>query len=321
MEVFYLMKRCVLLDPEAEAVCEQSAVPPLIFQLPPTQGRNVLEDAQNTPVCMFPAEISRLHMSTRGWGEIPLFVVTPKPPAQLRHVILYLHGGGWVFGSFHTHEKLIRELSARTHSLILFPEYTRSPEAKYPVAMEQCYYLLSHMYGLLQSWNPAFCSLPLTVAGDSAGGNLAIAMAFLSRQREGPCIERELLYYPVTNACFDTVSYRQFASGYYLYRAGMQWFWQQYTTCAADQKQITASPLLADDEDLKDFPRTMIVGGQADVLRSEGELFAKKLRCAGVSVTSLRVQGTIHDFVMLHALDSSNACRVAMDATVGWMDR
>lgn len=315
------MKRCVRLDPEAEAFCAQAAVPPLIFQLPPAQGRKVLESAQNMPVHMLPAEISMFCIDTGCWGQILLYLVAPHPPTQPCHLMLYLHGGGWVYGSFHTHEKLIRELAVRTHALIVFPEYTRAPEAKYPVAMEQCYFVLSHLHGILREWNPALCSLPLTVAGDSAGGCLAIAMAFLTKQREGPCIKRELLYYPVTNACFETASYRQFATGYYLYRAGMQWFWQQYAPKPSDRGQITASPLSAETEFLQGFPETMIVNGQADVLRSEGELFAKKLRCAGVSVTALRVQGTIHDFVMLNALDASNACRVAMDATVGWMQR
>lgn len=150
---------------------------------------------------------------------------------------------------------------------------------------------------------------------------MAVAMALMTRERKGIRIHKELLYYPVTNACFCTQSYRQFAEDYYLYRAGMMWFWDQYTGCQADRRRITASPLRAGAEELRGFPGTMIINGQADVLRSEGEAFGEKLRRAGADVTALRIQGTIHDFVMLNALDQTNACRAAMDASTAWINR
>lgn len=314
------MKRCVPLEPAAEDVCNKSSVPPLIFQLPPEQGRKVLEEAQDTPVYKYPANISSDCVNTGIWGSIPVYFITPKD-GKIKNIIFYIHGAGWVFGSFHTHEKLVRELSARTNSLIVFPEYSRSPEAKYPTAIEQCYFILSHLEEIIGNrFSIASCPA-LTVAGDSVGGNMAIAMVFMSLMRHGPCIHKLLLYYPVTNACFNTPSYQQFATDYYLYRDGMKWFWQQYTSSAKDRNQITASPLRADIDCLKCFPRTMIINGQADVLRSEGEAFGEKLRYAGVDVTAIRVQGTIHDFVMLNALDQTNACRTAMDASTGWINR
>ncbi len=150
---------------------------------------------------------------------------------------------------------------------------------------------------------------------------MAIAMVLMSAMRYGPCIHKLLLYYPVTNACFDTPSYYYFATNYYLYREGMKWFWQQYTDSMKARSQITASPLRAGIDCPKCFPPTMIINGQADVLRSEGEAFGERLRCAGVEVTALRVQGTIHDFVMLNALDQTNACRTAMDASTEWVNR
>lgn len=314
------MKRSVPLEPAAEAVCNQSAIPPLIFQLPPEQGRRILENAQDTPVYKYPADISSSEINTGQWGRIPVYFTAPRMESNIRNVIFYIHGAGWVFGSFHTHEKLVRELSARTKSLVVFPEYTRSPEAKYPTAIEQCYFVLSHLWEVIGSRCPDAKRNTLTVAGDSVGGNMAIAMALMSKMRGGPSIHKLLLYYPVTNACFDTPSYRQFAVNYYLYRAGMKWFWRQYTTCMDDRNQITASPLRASLRQLKHLPDTMIINGQADVLRSEGEAFGEKLRCAGVDVTAIRVQGTIHDFVMLNALDQTNACRTAMDASVTWIN-
>ena len=228
------MKRCVPLEPAAEDVCNQSSVPPLIFQLPPEQGRKVLEDAQDIPVYKYPANISYACINTGIWVSIPVYFIVPKD-RRIRNIIFYIHGGGWVFGSFHTHEKLVRELSARTDSLVVFPEYSRSPEAKYPTAIEQCYF---------------------TAAGNSAGGNMAIAMALMSWMRHGPGIHRLLLYYPVTNACFDTPSYCQFATNYYLYREGMKWFWKQYTNSMEDRNQITVSLLQAGIDCLKCLPQT-----------------------------------------------------------------
>lgn len=322
------MKRCIPLEPAAEALCRETDTPPFIFQLPPGQGREILEKVQDEPVYKYPAEISDRRIHTGRWGEIPLYLVRSRSQEPVKDIIFYIHGAGWVFGSFHTHEKLVRELAARTNSLVIFPEYSRSPEAKYPTAIEQCYFILSNIRGILQTWDnienfevsAAACN-SLIVAGDSVGGNMAIAMVLLAKERKGPDIEKLLLYYPVTNAYFDTPSYRQFAMGYYLYRAGMQWFWNQYTTCEADRRQITASPLRADPQCFEGFPPTMIINGQADVLRSEGEAFGEKLRCAGVEVTALRVQGIIHDFVMLNSLNETNACRIAMDASTEWMKR
>ena len=313
------MKRSVPLEPAAEAVCDQSAVPPLIFQLPPKQGRKILEDAQSAPVHLYPAEVSSHKIDTGKWGEIPVYFVAPHTAPYPQTVIFYIHGGGWVFGSFHTHEKLVRELSARTNSLVVFPEYTRSPEAKYPVAIEQCYFVLSHLWEILEDQHAAVKQEALTLAGDSVGGNMAIAMLLMKSPHPIPQVQKLLLYYPVTNACFDTMSYRCFAVNYYLYRAGMQWFWDQYAPCIADRTDITASPLRAGLDCLKNFPDTMIINGQADVLRSEGEAFGEKLRRAGANVTALRVQGTIHDFVMLNALDQTNATRIAMDASTAWL--
>lgn len=314
------MKRCVPLEEAAEAVCNQSAVPPLIFQLPPAQGREVLEQAQDAPVYKYPANIAACTIDTGSWGAIPVYFISPQCPLPIQNVIFFIHGAGWVFGSFHTHEKLVRELAARTNSLVVFPEYSRSPEAKYPTAIEQCYSILSRLWDILSPSFPDIDRRTLTVAGDSVGGNMTIAMTLMAKMRGGPYIQKQLLYYPVTNACFDTPSYCKFAVDYYLYRAGMQWFWQQYTSCEAERSQITASPLRADTQILKGLPEAMIINGQADVLRSEGEAYAEKLRCAGVEVTAIRVQGIIHDFVMLNSLDQTNACRTAMDASTAWIN-
>lgn len=315
------MRRRISLEPEAIKVCEANSVPPFIFQLPPAKGREVLEKAQNTPVHMYPAQIQQTVVDTGNWGKIRVFAVMPEEGQCLEDVIFYIHGAGWVFGSFHTHEKLVRELAARTKSVVIFPEYSRAPEAKYPIAIEQCYYLLCMLSELAKQFGFEMNQNTLTVAGDSVGGNMTIAMTLMAKYRKGPYIQKQLLYYPVTNAYFNTNSYCQFAVDYYLYRAGMMWFWNQYTMSEKERNQITTSPLRASAEHLQGLPDAMILNGEADVLRDEGEAYARKLREAGVPVTAMRFQGIIHDFVMLNALDQTKACRAAMDVSVSWINR
>lgn len=315
------MRRRISLEPEAIKVCEANSVPPFIFQLPPAKGREILEKVQNTPVYMYPAQIQQTLVDTRNWGKVRVFAVIPEEVSCFGNVIFYIHGAGWVFGSFHTHEKLVRELAARTKSVVIFPEYSRAPEAKYPIAIEQCYYLLCMLPELAKQFGFEINQNTLTVAGDSVGGNMTIAMTLMAKYQKGPYIQKQLLYYPVTNACLNTNSYCQFAVDYYLYRAGMMWFWNEYTMSNRERNQITASPLRATQEQLLSLPEAMILNGEADVLRDEGEAYARKLREAGVPVTAMRFQGMIHDFVMLNELDQTKACRAAMDVSVSWINR
>lgn len=315
------MKRSVLLEEAAEMVCDVSSVPPLIFQLPPEEGRKRLDEAQNEPVQKYPAEISVTQVSTGRWGRINLYIVRPVCNTEAANAIFYIHGAGWVFGNFHTHEKLVRELAARTNSVVFFPEYSLSPEAKFPTAIEQCYFVLCRLR-LIAEHIGCHCRYDtLTVAGDSVGGNMATVMTLLAKFRRGPRIHKQLLYYPVTNANFQTPSYLKFATDYYLYRQGMMWFWDQYTQNLDQRREITAAPLLASLEQLRGLPDAMIINGEADVLRSEGEAYARNLREAGVKVTAARFQAIIHDFVMLNSLDATQACRGAMDLSTEWINR
>jgi len=315
------MRRCVQLEQAAERVCNESAIPPLIFQLPPKQGRERLDKAQDTPVFLYPASITSAQVDTGDYGLVTVYSIRPENISGTPNVIYYIHGAGWVFGNLHTHEKLVRELAARTNSIVFFPEYSLSPEAKYPTAVEQCYFILQKLPEIARSMNLPINLDTLTIAGDSVGGNMATVMTILTKFRNGRRIHKQLLYYPVTNAEFNTCSYREFACDYYLYRAGMIWFWNQYTTSGRQRCEITASPLRATTEQLRDLPQAMIINGEADVLRDEGEAYARKLRAAGVEVTALRFQAIIHDFVMLNALNATQACRGAMDASTEWLNQ
>lgn len=144
------MNEKVVLEKAACEVSKQSAKPPFIFQLPVAEGRRKLEEAQDMPVYLYPVEIEVDCIDTMGYGSIPVYIVIPSYYEKVRNVIFYTHGAGWVFGSFHTHEKLVRELAYRTNSVIIFPEYTRSPEARSPVAIEQCYSILNQIPEILK---------------------------------------------------------------------------------------------------------------------------------------------------------------------------
>lgn len=315
------MNSKIVLEKAACEVAKKSSIPPLIFQLPPSQGRKVLEDAQNSLVYKYPSNIKINLVHTNKHGIINTYIVTPSYYKPIRNVIFYIHGAGWVFGSFHTHEKLVRELAYRTNSVIIFPEYTRSPEARFPVAIEQCYSILEQLPILLLSNNIVANIDTLTVAGDSVGGNMAIAMTLMSKFQNGPKIHKQLLYYPVTNDNFNTPSYLEFATGYYLYRDGMKWFWNQYEPNLNQRNSIYASPLKATSEQLHGLPDAMILNGEADVLRDEGKSYANKLRKACNNITAIQFQGIIHDFVMLNSLDQTNACRAAMDISTSWINQ
>ena len=166
-----------------EKVCDQSVIPPLIFQLPPWEGWKRLEEAQSTPVYMYPARVRTSRINTGKWSSVPIYFIESETVNPIRNVVFYIHGAGWVFGSFHTHEKLVRELAVRTDSMIVFPEYSRASEAKYPTTIEQCFYILCHLRELLGDDYPEIDWRTLTVAGDSVGDNMAIAMTLMVKMR------------------------------------------------------------------------------------------------------------------------------------------
>lgn len=311
------MSEKITLEPAAKNFSKANAPHPRIYELKPSEGRNLLEKVQSSPIEKYNVDIKDMLADTGKWGEINVRIIRPAGNYAKLPVIFYIHGAGWVFGSAHTHDKLVRELAVRTNSVIVFPEYTRSPEAKYPTAIEQNYAVLQQLPELAVSEN--FDVERLTVAGDSVGGNMATVMTLMTKQRQGLHINQQLLYYPVTDANFDTPSYNQFAENYYLTKEGMQWFWDQYTTDPQERTQATASPLRASLDDLKDLPDAMILNGEANVLRDEGEAYANKLREAGVGVTQVEFQGMIHDFVMINALDKTHATRAAMDLSTAWI--
>jgi acetyl esterase len=299
-----------VLEPAAQAFVEATANPPYLFDLGPEQGRKTVEAVQDGAGVEVPAaDVEELTFAGGPTGEVKVRILRPAGVTGPLPVLIYTHGAGWVFGDADTHDRLVRELTVRAHAATVFVEYDRSPEARYPVAVEQVYATLEWVAA--HGAGHRLDASRIAVAGDSVGGNMTAALTILAKRRSGPAIAAQLLFYPVTDASFDTGSYHQFAEGYFLRRDGMQWFWDQYTTDEAERAQITASPLRASTEDLAGLPEALVIVAEADVLRDEGEAYAAKLRAAGVPVTAVRYQGIIHDFVLLNALKDTHAARAA----------
>ncbi|MFJ5985591.1 alpha/beta hydrolase [Lentzea sp. NPDC092896] len=305
------MKRPVL-EPAAAEFAAATATPPFLFEIAPEEGRKAVDEVQSGPVDK--PEVDEQ------WVELDGFKVRVLKPAGVAGplpVILYIHGAGWVFGNAHTHDRLVRELAAGTGAAVVFPDYSLSPEARYPVAINQNYATARWIQtsGAAHGLDPS----RVAVAGDSVGGNMAAALTLQAKERGDVALKAQVLFYPVTDASFDTDSYLQFAEGYFLRRDGMQWFWDQYTTNPLERAEITASPLRATKEQLAGLPQALVITAEADVLRDEGEAYADKLREAGVPVTAVRYAGAIHDFVMLNALRGTHAAEGAITQAIAFL--
>jgi acetyl esterase len=295
-----------VLEPAAQAFAEATANPPYLFDLGPTDGRKVVDDVQSPETAVPGTEKETLTIPAGVSVSIfrPTGVDGPLP------VVFFIHGAGWVFGNDHTHGRLARELALGARAAVVFPNYTLSPEARYPSATQENY--AAAQWVVAHGAEHGLDASRIAVAGDSVGGNMAASLTLTAKARGDVTLAGQVLFYPVTNADFDTESYHQFAEGYFLRRDGMQWFWDQYTTDPAQRAEITASPLRASLDELAGLPPALVITGEADVLRDEGEAYAAKLRAAGVPVTAVRYQGIIHDFVMLNALRDTHAAGAAI---------
>ncbi|MFI1506064.1 alpha/beta hydrolase [Streptomyces sp. NPDC020597] len=304
-----------VLEPQAAAFAEATADPPYLFDLGPVEGRKAVDEVQSGEIAKPAVDEEWVTVAGGPTGTVRVRVVRPAGVEGVLPVVLYIHGAGWVFGNAHTHDRLVRELAVGAGAAVVFPEYDLSPEARYPVAIEQNFAVARWI--VEQGASKDLDGARIAVAGDSVGGNMAAALTLMAKERGGVPLVQQVLFYPVTDAAFDTGSYHQFAEGYFLRRDAMQWFWDQYTTDESERAQITASPLRATPEQLKDLPPALVITGEADVLRDEGEAYGNKLREAGVPVTAVRFQGVIHDFVMLNALRPTHAAEAAINLAVG----
>jgi len=282
--------------------------------LPPHEARAMLAELQSGPIGRPNAQIEDLTFPLRAGGVVGARIVRPLAAGKSLPVLMYFHGGGWVLGDVHTHDRLIREISVGARVVVVFVEMSRAPEAQYPVAIEEAYgatcYVADHGARLNVDGSR------LAVAGDGTGGNVAAAVTLMAKVRREPKILFQALLYPVTDSDFANESYTTFRDGPWLTRQAMKRFWDAYMPDPTGREHVTASPLKATVDQLRGLPEALVITAENDVLREEGEAYARKLAAAGTRVTATRYIGTIHDFVMLDALADSPPTRGAIELII-----
>jgi acetyl esterase len=306
------------LEPSTKAFINGLPDGPPIYTLTPTDARGVLSSVQQSvtvPLLAVDSEDSTLPVGPSGKTNIR--VVRPAGATGTLPAIIYVHGGGWVLGDKQTHDRLVRELAVGANAVLVFVDYDRSPESQYPGAIEQAYAVARHVADNAS----AFGADPkrIAIAGDSVGGNMAAAVTLMAKERGGPDFRAQLLFYPVTDASMSSESYREFADGPWLTAKAMAWYWDQYLPDVARRSEILASPVNASAEQLAGLPQTLLIVDENDVLRDEGETYARKLAEAGVPVVAVRYNGTIHDFMMLNPITETPAARGAIGQAIGYL--
>ena len=278
--------------------------------LSPQDARAVLVGAQ-TSVKVDLSGVSVSEKTIQAGGQsIPLTIVRPEGVKGELPVFMFFHGGGWVLGDYPTHARLIRDLVVNSGAVAVYVGYTPSPEAQYPIAIDQAYaatrWVGEHGKEIQVD------SSRLAVAGNSVGGNMAAVVALKAKEAGTPKLSFQLLLWPVTDANLETASYNQFAQGHFLTKPLMKWFWDNYTTDPKQRAERFASPLQATTEQLKGLPPALVQTAEFDVLRDEGEAYARKLDAAGVTVTAVRYNGMIHDYGLLNPLAHIPAVQAAL---------
>ncbi len=235
--------------------------------------------------------------------DIPLRVYRPQADETLP-VIVFYHGGGWVVCDLDTHDECCRRMARQAQCVVVSVDYRLAPEHPFPAGLEDAYTALQWVSEHAAELNVD--TSRLAIGGDSAGANLAAAAALRARDEQGPAINFQLLIYPVTNVRdMDAGSYLEFSKGYRLEKKGMEWFREQYIGPNGDAGRSDVSPLLADE--LKGLPDTYVATAGFDVLRDEGEAYAKALAKDGVKVAYSCFGEQIHGFVGLADIISSSS--------------
>ncbi|MCH4023262.1 MAG: alpha/beta hydrolase [Acetobacter sp.] len=284
---------------------------PAIPSLSPHDARALLDGAQASVKVTAPsARITDRVLPVGPTGSTRIRIYRPFDAPNHAPAIVYYHGAGWVMGGPASHDRLVRDLAAGSGAVVIFVDYERSPEARYPTAIEQDYAVLEYV-----ARHPVEFGIDpsrIAIAGDSVGGNMVAVVSALVTERHGPRPVAQLLFYPVTDAAMNDGSYREFASGPWLTAKAMDYFWNQYLPAGTDRAQPHVSPLNTPDSILHGQAPALVITDENDVLRDEGEAYARRLVEAGVPVITTRYNATIHDFVMLNALAKTPAATAAV---------
>lgn len=273
---------------------------PALETLSKEGARQVLIDAQNA----VEVDLSGIEESEKTIQEdghtINLNIVRPAGVGEELPVFIYIHGGGWILGDYPTHKRMVRDLVVRSGAAAVFVNYTPSPEAQYPTAINEIYAATKWVAENGKQINVD--GSRLAVVGNSVGGNMATVTTLLAKEKGGPDIKLQVLLWPVTDASFEQASYKAYGEDRFLTTPIMKWMWDQYTTNPEERKSIYASPLQASIDQLKGLPPALIQVAESDILRDEAEAYGRKLDGAGVLATTVRYNGMIHDFGLLNFL-------------------
>jgi acetyl esterase len=286
-----------------------AAFPPVV-ELSPTDAREVLRQVQaSVPVELPPAKIDDRVIPGGPTGEVSIRIVRPANTTGVLPVVFHSRGG-WIPGDNDTHERLGCELANQARAVVVFDDYTPAPEAHYPTQNEQAY---TALHWAIASAAQISADPTRVVLIGSVGCNMTAALTLMAKQHGGPQIAAQLLFYLVTDAGLDTSTYHRYAEGPWLSRESMRWFWDSYLPDQARQSEVTASPLQASPEQLRGLPPALIINGEQDVLRDEGEAYARRLSRAGVPVTQVRYGGTIHTVLLNPITDTVHDMPVCQD--------
>lgn len=265
-----------------------------------SQARKVLEDAQSGVKTDLSGIEESEKIITAGDYLLRLNLVRPAGKTEKLPAFLFIHGGGWVLGDYPTHQRLVRDLVVASGFACVFINYTPSPEAKFPQAINEIFaatkWIATHGEELRVD------ASRLALVGNSAGGNMSIVTSLLAKEYGGPAIRLQILLWPVTDASTDWESYHLYGRQRFLTSSLMQWMFDQYTTEKEDRFNPHISPLQSSIEELRGLPPTLIAVAENDILRDQGEALGRRLEEAGVDATTIRFNGVIHDWGMLNGL-------------------
>ena len=263
-------------------------------------ARQVLIGAQaSVQVDLSGIEVSEKTIVSGG-QEVGLHIVRPAGVSGILPAFIFVHGGGWILGDFPTHKRLVRDLVVESGAVAVFVNYTPSPEAHYPVAINQIY--AATQWVAENGSEIEVDGSRLAIVGNSVGGNMSTVTCLMAKENGGPKISLQVLMWPVTDAGFDYESYALYGADRFLTTPLMKWMFDQYTTDAAERAQKLVSPLQASLDELSDLPPALIQVAENDILRDQGEAYGRRLNEAGANVTTIRYNGMIHDFGLLNAL-------------------
>lgn len=268
--------------------------------LSPIQARKVLSDAQaSVKVDLSGIDVTQKTITADGY-TVPLYIVKPQGHKGVLPVIVFIHGGGWLLGDFPTHKRMVRDLVVLTGAAVVFIDYTRTPDAAYPRAINEIY--AATKWVAENGSELGVDGKRLAIVGNSVGGNMTAVTVLKAKEMGGPAIRFWVLFWPIVDANFETASYREFGQDRFLTTATMKWLYDMYIPDPRKRKEIYASPLQASVDQLRGLPPVLIQVAENDVLRDEGEAFGRKLSDAGVRTATVRYNGVIHDFGLLNGL-------------------